>query len=42
MFELIYDPIKAEKKPWDVFLWALVITFIAIWLSPSIAQGFSG
>lgn len=42
MFEILYNPLKAEKKPWDIFILAFAVTMAAIWLSPFFINSYLG
>lgn len=42
MFDLLLNPVQAEKKPWDLFLFAIVFTGVALWVSATFFSHFVG
>ena len=42
MFDLLLDPIRAEKKPWDLYLFALLFSVVALVLSNFLFDEYLG
>ncbi len=42
MFDLLYNPIHAEQKPWDLYFFAIIFSVVAIFLSALFFQAYLG
>ena len=42
MFDLLLDPVRAEKKPWDLYFFALAFSIVALVLSNSLFDQYVG
>ncbi|MDP1693992.1 MAG: hypothetical protein Q8L34_00450, partial [Candidatus Woesearchaeota archaeon] len=42
MFDLLLDPVRAEKKPWDLYFFALAFSIVALVLSNFLFDQYVG